>query len=199
MTPQALKRSRGKVAPTWPDGTSAPFALDNGAWSAFVKGKPFDAHAYRWAIGRIGAQAAWTVIPDVVGDAAATLSLADQWWPELLHLPLMLAVQDGMEGSLPKIKQWLDRGLTGLFVGGSTEWKIRTIPLWCSLAQASGALCHVARVNSVRRLKLCLDSGAHSIDGSSPSRWPGKAELLSDCVNRYACARSKGTVESPTP
>jgi hypothetical protein len=80
----------------------------------------------------------------------------------------LLAVQDGMTdadiGCLigPRV---------GVFVGGSTEWKEKTIGSWSRLSRERGAWCHVGRVNTHRRIEMCLDGGAHSFDGSSASRF----------------------------
>jgi hypothetical protein len=42
---------------------------------------------------------------------------------------------------------------------------------WAALARAKGAICHVGRVNTARRIHACEAAGAHSFDGSSASRF----------------------------
>lgn len=59
----------------------------------------------------------------------------------------------------------------GVFVGGSTDWKLATLYDWAALAQSRGAWCHVGRVNSVRRIRLCHLAGVDSFDGTSASRY----------------------------
>lgn len=59
----------------------------------------------------------------------------------------------------------------GVFVGGSTPWKLSTMALWADLARERGAWCHVARVNTALRIRKCALAGATSFDGSSASRF----------------------------
>lgn len=49
-----------------------------------------------------------------------------------------------------------------LFVGGSTEWKWDTAPLWCG----EFPRVHVGRVNTGRQLDICRKIGAESVDGT---------------------------------
>ena len=67
MSPVTLKDCKGKQAQRWADGTAAPYALDNGAWTAHQRGRPFDSDAFMWAFECIGAAADWVVAPDIVG------------------------------------------------------------------------------------------------------------------------------------
>jgi hypothetical protein len=59
----------------------------------------------------------------------------------------------------------------GVFVGGTTRWKLETMANWAALARERGAWCHVARVNTVRRIRACATAGATSFDGSNASRF----------------------------
>ena len=59
----------------------------------------------------------------------------------------------------------------GIFVGGSTEWKVRTIGIWAQLARECGVWCHVGRVNAKRRMELCAQAGVTSFDGSGASKF----------------------------
>jgi len=176
MSPETLKRCRGRTYPEWPDGTRATYAMDNGAWTAHQKGIPFDSAAFLWALDRIGEQADWIVMPDCVGDAAQTLEMAAEWWPRLRRFDRVLfAVQDGME--VCDVEPWVRRGC-GLFVGGSTDWKLRTLALWSSVAHRSDQWCHVGRVNSIRRFRMCLDAGIDSVDGSGVAQFPSTLDRL---------------------
>ena len=82
-------------------------------------------------------------------------------------LPL-LAVQDGIR---PEHVVDLVGPEVGLAVGGSTEWKLRTLHAWGKLAQRTGCYVHALRVNTLVRLNLCRDAGIHSFDGSGASRF----------------------------
>jgi hypothetical protein len=146
-----------------------PFALDNGAWSAFQQGRPIDLDAFERAVECVGPAADWTVAPDIVAGGLRSLDLTEPWLHTLRHLRLVLiAVQDGM---VPRDIQPLIRPGVDVFLGGSTEWKLATMQQWGEWAATLGVYFHVARVNSVRRIRMAHRAGAHSIDGSSVSRY----------------------------
>lgn len=143
------------------------YALDNGAWTAFQKKEPFDASAFVKAIDKLGADADFVAVPDAVGDRDLTLALYEQWIPRLQGLRLYMPVQDGMT-----VKD-LDMfpPCAGIFVGGGTEWKLRTMQAWRTIATERGMFLHVARVNSSRRIRACMSFGATSVDGTSASKY----------------------------
>ena len=150
--------SPGAARGPWP---WLPYALDNGAFSAFTKGIPFDEQAFlahcEWALGT-GPQPLWVVVPDVVADGAATLARWREWAPVLRRFgwPLAFAAQDGHQpGDVPA-----DADV--VFIGGSTEWKLQAIRPFC----AAHRRVHVGRVNTYGRLRICADAGAESCDGT---------------------------------
>ena len=147
-----------------------PYALDNGAWTAHQRGEDFDVPAFEKAVDLLGEGADWVVLPDIVGGGHRSLAYSLAWLPRLAPLPgrLLIAVQDGIEPA--DIAPYVS-GRVGIAVGGSTEWKIRTIPVWGKFAREHGCYLHILRVNSVRRLNLCRDAQADSFDGSGPSRF----------------------------
>jgi hypothetical protein len=150
------------------------YALDNGAWTAFQRSEPFDAAAFERAVARLGPDADWIVAPDIVMGGLASLRFSRQWLHRLRRRralrqkTFLIAVQNGME---PGHVRRLIGPRTGIFVGGDTPWKLATMAMWARLAHAHGALCHVGRVNSVRRIRLCAAAGADSFDGSGVSRF----------------------------
>lgn len=160
------------------------FGLDNGAWSAFQRGTPFDERAFGSALSRLGAQADWTVIPDIVAGGAASLGLSLRWMRSVLDSTerALLAVQDGMT---PGDVRHLIGTRVGLFIGGSTAWKLATLGEWCRLGVERGAWVHVGRVNSRRRILSCGAHGATSFDGTSASRFALTTPRLSEAT-RYA-------------
>ena len=135
-----------------------PFGLDNGA---FGHNEDWDEQAWLhlldWA--RIsGQEPRWCIVPDVVGDRDRTL---DRWHiysrvAAMYGWPLAFAVQDGMT---PKD---VPADASVVFVGGTTEWKWRTVGMWCGYFKR----VHVGRVNTYRRLWECHNAGAESIDGT---------------------------------
>lgn len=146
-----------------------PYALDNGAWTAFQKGEPFDVPAFEKAVEWGAAAADWLILPDIVGGGIESLRFSMEWAPRLAGLcPLLLAVQDGMT---PADVAPIVGAQIGIAVGGSTEWKEQSLPAWGALARETGAYLHVLRVNTCRRIDLCRDAGADSFDGSSVTRF----------------------------
>ncbi|MFA7604914.1 MAG: hypothetical protein WCY29_18125 [Novosphingobium sp.] len=150
------------------------YALDNGAWTAFQRGDPFDVPAFEKAVALLGSGADWIVLPDIVAGGLASLRFSLDWLdalrnrPELRGARYLLAVQNGMEP--PHIASLVGPEI-GIFVGGDTPWKLATMAAWARLAHERGALCHVGRVNTARRIRLCAAAGADSFDGSGVSRF----------------------------
>lgn len=159
------------------------YALDNGAWSAYTQGRPFDEDAFLKALRRMARGVDWTVIPDIVAGGAASLEFSIKWMRRVLDECQrgLLAVQDGM--SADDVRPFIGSRV-GLFVGGSTEWKLRTLPEWADLARQAGCWCHVGRVNTVRRIGACTSVGVTSFDGSSASRYAVTVPKLSAAVRQ---------------
>lgn len=107
---------------------------------------------------------AFATAPDVVGDAAATLTRSAPWLPRIraLGYPAALVAQDGLE-ELPIPWETFD----SLFIGGTTEWKLgphaRTI---AAEAKSRGKWLHMGRVNSERRFRYARAIGCDSADGT---------------------------------
>jgi hypothetical protein len=174
-SPRILSEHAWSV-PRWADGTPAPYALDNGAWGAHQQGTPFDEAAFELALAAVGRGADWVVAPDVVGGGLYSLSVTRAWLPKLAGLRLVLvAVQDGMQ---PADVVGLLGPRCGLFLGGTTEWKLNTLNLWGQLAARVGCYFHVGRVNTARRIRACKQAGADSYDGTSVTKFPSTLPLL---------------------
>jgi hypothetical protein len=60
---------------------------------------------------------------------------------------------------------------TGIFLGGSTEWKLKRMSDWGEFCAAKRCWYHVARVNTRGRFRMAHAAGADSVDGSSASRF----------------------------
>lgn len=153
-----------------------PYALDNGAWTSFQQGRPFDEGLFTGLVAQLGAGADWVVAPDIVAGGLKSLAYTEAWLPRLSAYHALVAVQDGM--SVEDVRPLLSPGRVGLFVGGSTEWKVETIPIWGRLAREAGCYLHVGRVNTAKRMRLCMVSGADSFDGTSVTKFPKTLGLL---------------------
>lgn len=146
------------------------YALDNGAWSAYAQGRPFDERQFETALRKLGGGADWTVLPDVVAGGERSLELSLRWMRRVLDSSpaALLAVQDGM--SVETVRPLVGARI-GIFVGGSTRWKLGTMREWGRLAREVGVWLHVGRVNTARRIMSCAFAGATSFDGTSASRF----------------------------
>lgn len=145
-----------------------PWAADNDCFQGL------DAPAFVKMIDRLAGLPGclFVTVPDVVGDARATLASFDEWAPELERrgLPLGLVAQDGL--TLDELRDRAPR-LAALFIGGSTEWKEGDEAAELAReAKRLGLWVHWGRVNTRRRFDLIVATGAaDSFDGSKWARW----------------------------
>jgi hypothetical protein len=146
------------------------YCLDNGAWTAFQQGRPFDERAFGRAIDLLGEGSDFFILPDIVAGGMRSLEFSLKWKERLSGIPTLtlLAVQDGMEPD--DVREYLNPAC-GIFLGGSTEWKLATANAWGVLARRRNCYYHIGRVNSAKRIHLCAAAGAHSFDGTSATRF----------------------------
>ena len=155
-----------------------PYALDNGVYGAWSNGREWDCEKYYKALNFYDpVECRWTVVPDWVADKKLTLEKWDEHSDRVRSMgyTLAFAVQDGMHaGDVPS-----DADV--VFVGGSTEWKWRTMPMWCREFER----VHAARVNTYRLLWMAHECGAESCDGTGFTRgdqaqWRGLLTYLAE-------------------
>lgn len=145
---------------------SGCWAADNSAFSHF---DPASFCGFLGTVARIPG-CLWVTAPDIWQDSKTTLDRFNRWQPVLAEvgLPVAFVTQDGSEDlDMP----W--GRMACLFVGGSTAWK---------LSQASRDLIgeakrrrkwvHVGRVNSLKRIRWCVECGVDSFDGSGFGMFP---------------------------
>lgn len=137
------------------------WALDNGVFGAWSANREWSEEPlFRFLEKYAAYRPEWVVCPDWVADRDLTLKRWSEYSPALhaFGVPLAFVVQDGMSISdipsnpAPEI----------LFIGGTTSWKWRTLPMW---AKAHPRV-HVGRVNTYRLLWMAHDAGAESCDGT---------------------------------
>ena len=142
-----------------------PWAADNGCFQRL------DVRAFGRMLDAITGLPGclFVAVPDVVGDAAATLRRWQVWSPIVRQTgqPLALVAQDGLRAcDVP----WDEVG--ALFVGGTTEWKVGDAAArLVYAAKRRGLHVHMGRVNGRRRFKYAEALGCDSVDGSSFSKW----------------------------
>ena len=106
----------------------------------------------------------FVAVPDVVGNAIATLELYREWAWHFDGWPLAFVAQDGQE-NLP-LPNYYDT----LFVGGSTEWKVSDAAVSViKRAQGMHKHIHIGRVNWWKRyayFRLIEGSESWTCDGT---------------------------------
>lgn len=170
----------------WRTEGFARIAADNGAWADFNAGRSFDEDGFERFLGWLAAQpviADWIVLPDIVAGGLESLRLSVRYINRCLAVaPLVLiAVQDGMEH---RDLAPLVGPAVGIFLGGSTEWKLGRMADWGVFCAKHGVYYHVARVNTAKRMFMAIAAGAASIDGSSASRYAVTLPTL-DLASRH--------------
>lgn len=157
------------------------YCLDNGAWADFQAGRPFDEDAFERILELLGREADFVVLPDIVARGAESLALSVRWMNRALAIcPLVLiAVQDGMEHAdlAPLVGPSV-----GIFLGGSTEWKLARMADWGTFCAERSIHYHVARLNTERRIRQAIAAGATTGDGSSAARFAKTVPLLAGAV-----------------
>lgn len=157
------------------------YCLDNGAWTAHTQGKPFDVRSFEDLLWSHGAGADWIAAPDIVAGGLASLEMSWSWLDRLRSARMVLIpVQDGMTPE--DVRPLLSRRV-GIFLGGSTEWKLATMRAWGDVAERAGCYYHVARVNSQDRIQRCAFAGADSFDGSGVSKFSAAIPVLSKTLH----------------
>jgi len=161
------------------------YGIDNGAFSAWNTGKPWREAPWLRLLRDHGAGAEWAVLPDIVNGGAESLALSLRYLQQVRDMTRrhLIAVQDGMTADdiRPHVGEHV-----GIFVGGSTEFKEGTLPMWGRLAAEMGCYLHVGRVNTQRRIKLCAMAGADSFDGTTCSRFSYKSKIVGTAARQGA-------------
>lgn len=152
--------------------TGIKMAIDNGAFSSWMRGFPFMAEEFREHLANAfknGINAEFIVCPDIVAGGKESLDFSMKWATgELLGARLALAVQDGMKPS--DIDQSMLKHFTHIFVGGTVEWKWKTVKKWVEFAHSNKKKIHVGRVGTLDKLRFCESIGVDSVDSSNFAR-----------------------------
>lgn len=147
-----------------------PYFLDNGAYRDWTAGVAFNAAEWAEAVAACRAFATppdFVVTPDLVAQGWASLAFSLEHVSRLDGLRPYLVAQDGMEADPPRVTQALEK-FSGLFVGGTLDWKRATAVLWVDVAHAAGKPCHVGRIGNANRLRWAREIGADSVDSCQP-------------------------------
>jgi hypothetical protein len=163
------------------------YAIDNGAWTAFNQGIPWDEAAFEKLLKSHGPGADWIALPDIVCGGMDSLDLSRRWLRKLRRRValkdqvFLIPVQNGMD---PHHIVRLLGPKVGIFVGGDDTFKEGTMAQWALLASQHGAICHVGRVNTVRRIRMCEIAGVTSFDGTSCSMYAVNVPKLTNATRQ---------------
>jgi hypothetical protein len=143
-------------------------AIDNGAFSCWINGKPFDGEKLLRILEQYETVPVdFVVCPDIVAGGLSSLQFSLEWEERLRGWPLYLAVQNDMpELDVERAMEDFD----GLFVGGTMDFKYKTSEIWIALAHEHGLKCHIGRIGTVHRLQWAERIGADSVDSTNFTR-----------------------------
>lgn len=174
------------IAPQNPKRSPLRYAVDNGAFYCWTRKKAWDEEKFLKMLDRVGTferTPDFGVCPDIVAGGLRSLDFSMSWLDRLPKgYPWYLAVQDGMTAMdvLPALPKF-----AGIFIGGTSDWKMQTVELWTRIARQAGKRIHIGRVNTPPRTfvvsKVCQ---VDSLDGTNWNRlWDyfKPADVVGDC------------------
>ncbi|MHC3995726.1 hypothetical protein ACXWTF_12950 [Thiomicrolovo sp. ZZH C-3] len=182
--------------------------FDNGAFSDWKTGKPFDGEKFLKRLEQIENMIAkgeitrpqFVVVPDKVADGEKSLMVSRVWNQTLLREEFpdnnyYLAVQNGMRMryrengthsnrcvEVPLFTKQYD----GIFVGGTKEWKYETGARWAALAHEYGVKAHAGGVGSKKAYLWAKLAGFDSVDSGLPMIHPRHLESALNIEKEYA-------------
>jgi hypothetical protein len=165
-----------------------PFGVDNGAFSAWRKGKPWDSAAFLRRLDAVLASARMPVLaiaPDIVAGGVRSLEFSLSWRDRLPDgLPWYLAVQDGMTQA--DVEPFVGR-FSGIFLGGTDRFK-RSVVGWRRWTHGLGLPLHWGRCGTARRLHEAIAVGVDSLDSVTPvlKIGEGRVHLMDSFARVYA-------------
>ena len=167
--------------------TPKPFSgehwgFDNGAYSYYLNGEPFNEAEYLKRLDRAYCKGPpyMAVCPDKVGAGLESLDFSEQWREKLpAEWPWYLAVQDGMAFS--DVEPILG-SYAGIFLGGTNAFKFTARP-WREMAHRNGKLFHYGRAGTLKKVQHATDVGADSLDSAFPLWTVQRFEQFIELVN----------------
>jgi len=168
-----------------------PWALDNAAYRSYLRGEPwaeepfvklfFDEDYY--GEGKLYVESygvglpRFAVVPDIVCGGNESLEFSRDWFDRLPHdLRWYLAVQPGMREedvaeAWEEAEELSGLCLAGIFVGGTLDYKWRTIEQWRRFTHERDAALHVGGLSSLKALVRVELAGADSVDSTAFARF----------------------------
>lgn len=175
------------------------WALDNGAFRMWTSGAAYDWTMLEGKLQELEQLAladpcllpTFAVVPDRPAEGIDSLITSIEWihdWmqrDELAPLfraavPFYLAVQDGMTPADLEAECWecgepIAEHFAGIFLGGSSDWKVDTAAEWAEAARSWRIRFHYGRAGTIKKLQQAHAIGADSLDSAFPmwtaERW----------------------------
>jgi hypothetical protein len=204
----SLARETGRIGHLYSPGGKAtprpwfPYAIDCGVYACWdqttntIDMERWEKQGRGWRRLLFWAQsvqykAKWAIVPDVPGNAKATVAQWPQYAPtvERAGIPLAVAVQDGMT---PDDVRALAPAPVVVCVGGSTDWKWHTAEMWL----AEFPRVHVLRCNIPERLYWLEERGCESTDGTG---WNRGNRAQTEGVEAWARSKPSPSLEPLWP
>jgi len=151
------------------------WAFDNGAFGFYRRGLQFDMELYLKRLSMAASIAStnelwFAVAPDIVAGGQASLEFSNEWMarPEAdTFNHWYLAVQDGMQQREVECAI-TEYGYTGLFLGGSNEFKLRRGEEWREVCDEFKIGYHYARCGTRAKIRHAATLNCDSIDSALP-------------------------------
>jgi len=146
-------------------------ALDNGAFSCFSNGFPFQEDIFLNTIKacyKNSIKLDFIVCPDIVQGGLTSLDFSMSWATgRLLSTPnLALVVQDGMTPKDISVGFHL-KYFSYIFIGGSVRWKWGTAEDWVAFAKDNGKKIHIGQCGQIKHLVRARELKVDSVDSTS--------------------------------
>lgn len=144
------------------------YAVDNGAWSDYVRGRTFNHERFLKVLEKIKMQEIqpdFIVLPDIVKGGVKSFELSKSYMDVAENHPCYFAIQDGIIPEM--ITDDIIEKIKGFFIGGSNVWKWRNMHTWVNLAHDNGKKIHVGKVGTIKDFTKCKAAGVDSADGSA--------------------------------
>lgn len=144
------------------------YAVDNGAWTDYVRKQPFNHMRFSKVLEKITQQETqpdFIVLPDIVKGGFKSLELSVSYLNVADNFPCYFAIQDGITQDM--ISPDILEAVNGFFIGGSNVWKWRVMDSWVTFAHEHRKKIHVGKIGTLRDFLKCSAASVDSADGST--------------------------------
>lgn len=111
------------------------YAVDNGAWTDYIKGRQFNHMRFLKVLEKIKQQETqpdFIVLPDIVRGGLKSFELSKSYLDVADNHPCYFSIQDGITPEM--ITPDIIEAVNGFFIGGSNVWKWRVMNEWVTFA-----------------------------------------------------------------